>query len=189
MKKIIFNDKYGLTRAVLEGRKTQTRRIAGYCDSPDITAKDVSLHKCDFGSCYCHLKKVIHKEAAFRIGHDIAEAQPYKEVCGYLIDHKGYNNKMFVASCLMPHRIRITNIRVERLQDISDEDCIAEGIQQYPDVHSYMWGFSFIRREALRVELSPTPREAYANLIDKICGKGTWEKNPFVFVYEFKLIK
>lgn len=203
MQKIMFNDKYGLTKAVLEGRKTQTRRIAGYCDSPDITAKDVSLHKCDFGSCYCHLKKVIHKEAAFRIGHDIAVAQPYRGVCGYyeqeyeigkdleeeLKVHKGYNNKMFVAAGLMPHRIRITNIRVERLQDISDGDCMAEGIQQYPDVHSYMWGFSFIRREALRVELSPTPREAYANLIDKICGKGTWEKNPFVFVYEFKLVK
>lgn len=189
MKKIIFNDKYGLTRAVLEGRKTQTRRIAGYCDSPDITAKDVSLYKGDFGSCYCFLKKFIHKESAFRIGHDIAVAQPYKEVCGYLIDHKGYNNKMFVASCLMPHRIRITNIRVERLQDISDEDCIAEGIKEYPEVQRDMWGFSYIKGVALKFELSTTPHEAYAALIDKISGKGTWESNPYVFVYEFELIK
>ena len=34
-----------------------------------------------------------------------------------------------------------------------------------------------------------TPREAYAELIDKVSGKGTWNKNPYVWVYEFKLIK
>lgn len=33
-----------------------------------------------------------------------------------------------------------------------------------------------------------TPREAFAALIDKVSGKGTWESNPYVFVYEFKLI-
>ncbi len=204
MQKIMFNDMYGLTKAVLEGRKTQTRRIAGYCDSPDITAKDVSLYKGDFGSCFCHLKKVIHKEAAFRIGHNIAVAQPYKDVFDFtsetsdemvllkrscLRSFKAYNNKMFVFASKMPHRIRITDIRFERLQDISDNDCLAEGIQKYPDVHSHMWGFSYIRRGALSFELSTTPREAYAKMIDKICGKGTWEKNPFVFVYEFRLVK
>ena len=96
---------------------------------------------------------------------------------------------MFVKADIMPHRICITDIRVEHLQNISDSDCMAEGIQQYPDVHNYMWGFSYVRRKALRFELSTTPREAYANLIDKICGKGTWEKNPLVLVYEFKLVK
>ena len=34
-----------------------------------------------------------------------------------------------------------------------------------------------------------TPREAYAALIDKLSGKGTWESNPYVFVYDFELIK
>ena len=50
MQKIMFNDTYGLTKAVLEGRKTQTRRIVGYCDSPDITAKASSE-----GRLYCVL--------------------------------------------------------------------------------------------------------------------------------------
>lgn len=45
MKKIMFHDKYGLTRAVLDGRKTQTRRIAGYWDDLDITSKDVKRQK------------------------------------------------------------------------------------------------------------------------------------------------
>lgn len=34
-----------------------------------------------------------------------------------------------------------------------------------------------------------TPRKAYAELIDKIIGKGTWALNPWTFVYDFKLIK
>lgn len=33
------------------------------------------------------------------------------------------------------------------------------------------------------------PRQAFASLIDKVSGKGTWERNQYVFVYEFKLIK
>lgn len=32
-----------------------------------------------------------------------------------------------------------------------------------------------------------TPHEAFAALIDKVSGKGAWESNPFVFVYEFEL--
>lgn len=96
---------------------------------------------------------------------------------------------MFVKADLMPHRIRITNLRVERLQEISDEDCIAEGIKKYPEEQSHMWGFSYTKCATLHFELLTTPREAYAALIDKISGKGTWASNPYVFVYEFELIK
>lgn len=199
----MFNDKYGLTQAVLEGRKTQTRRIVTNRCLSGLTEKDVKVHTFEFGMVSCEAWNVFSESSKYKIGEEIAVAQPYKDVCGYyekdyhigkdldeeLKDHKGYYNKMFVAAGLMPHRICITDIRVERLQDISDSDCMAEGIQQYPDVHNYMWGFSYFRRGALRFELSTTPREAYANLIDKICGKGTWEKNPFVFVYDFKLVR
>ena len=34
-----------------------------------------------------------------------------------------------------------------------------------------------------------TPREAFAALIDKVSGKGTWESNPYVWAYEFELMK
>lgn len=47
----------------------------------------------------------------------------------------GWTNKMFVKSELMPRRIRITGIKCERLQDISDADCLKEGIfvNEYSD--------------------------------------------------------
>lgn len=95
---------------------------------------------------------------------------------------------MFVKPELMPHQIRITAVRVERLQDISDEDCLKEGISPMIVGCEY-YVFSFIDKEKGCFLDYKTPREAYAALIDKVSGKGTWESNPYVFVYDFELIK
>ncbi len=162
MKKIMFNDKYGLTQAVLVGRKTQTRRS-------------------------------MLKTARYNIGEEIAIAQKYSDITNAipftlkqeLAQLPGWENKMFVKADLMPHRIRITNIRVERLQDISDEDCMAEGIVRFEKEYCYT-----CQNYAMTDFYSfSTPREAYAALIDKISGKDTWESNPWVFVYDFELVK
>ena len=194
----MFNDKYGLTQAVLEGRKTQTRRIA-YADYVKFPNTCIGLKNNERNKLFFKNGKVVVAKSRYKKGEEIAVAQHYNGIIPNLVCDLeeieklllsgGLANKMFVKADIMPHRICITDIRVEHLQNISDSDCMAEGIQQYPDVHNYMWGFSYVRRKALRFELSTTPREAYANLIDKICGKGTWEKNPLVFVYEFKLVK
>lgn len=88
----------------------------------------------------------------------------------------------------MPHQIRITAVRVERLQDISDEDCLKEGISPMIVGCEY-YVFTLIDTEKGRFLDYKTPREAYAALIDKVSGKGTWESNPYVFVYDFELIK
>ncbi len=194
----MFNDKYGLTQAVFEGRKTQTRRIA-YADYVKFPNTCIGKKNNERNKLFFKNGNVVVAKSRYKIGEEIAVAQHYNGIIPNLVCDLeeienlllsgGLANKMFVKADIMPHRICITDIRVEHLQDISDSDCMAEGIQQYPDVHNYMWGFSYVRRGALRFELSTTPREAYANLIDKICGKGTWEKNPFAFVYEFKLVK
>lgn len=92
---------------------------------------------------------------------------------------------MFVKADFMPHRIRITNIRVERLQDISEEDCIAEGVWRNDNVEleGTTYWYHGLANSSFR-----TPQQAYASLIDRISGKGTWESNPYVFVYNFELI-
>lgn len=217
MKKIMFDDKYGLTQAVLEGRKTQTRRIL----NPTKLFERLNTYEgwtkesiADWKkSCKDRLYKAEGEElkemldyalehSPYKVGENVAIAQRYIDLvandefyrlCGIhgmplecIKYEKGCKNKMFVKADLMPHRIRITDIRTERLQEISDEDCIAEGIMKYPEVQKYMWGFSYIKGAALKFELSTTLREAYANLIDRISGKGTWESNPYVFVYEFE---
>lgn len=87
---------------------------------------------------------------------------------------QGWKNKLFMPESAARYFIEITAVRAERLQDISEEDCIKEGITLYDESGKYL-GHGYI--------------DTYAALIDKINGKGTWEKNPFVWVYDFKLVK
>lgn len=194
MKKIMFNDRFGLTQAVLDGRKTMTRRIVQIDERP---CKEKSCIYCShynrgFGC------KWINDRALYKFGEVVAVAQSYENVISPLDwisrliykDEPGWTNKMFVKAECMPHRIRITGIKAERLQDISDEDCRREGIIrqsviEYGDKKIVQWTYF---REKI-TKWYDSPREAFAALIDRITGKGTWERNPWVFAYEFELIK
>lgn len=196
MKKIMFNDKYGLTQAVLEGRKTQTRRIADTAGRlRDITVRQ-ALEEVNKGRACLFDEGRPLALSAYKLGETIAIAQKYADLAydgeffrllGKVIFEKGCHNKMFVKADFMPHHIRIINIRVERLQDISEEDCIAEGI--YPKANGRWYCYDVVRRMGVSYDPYPDPREAYAALIDKISGKDTWESNPWVFVYDFELVK
>lgn len=91
---------------------------------------------------------------------------------------------MFVKPDLMPHQIRITEINVEPLQNITEEDCLKEGIYECIDFDDCERGFGYDDGYWYA-----TPLEAFAALIDKVYGKGTWQRNPFVFAYTFELLK
>lgn len=208
MKKIMFNDKYGLTQAVLEGRKTQTRRIAYTAGRwRDIMVRQ-DLEGVNKGKACLFGDGILLAKSAYKLGETIAIAQKYEDLrkddefyrlCGKngmplecIKYEKGCHNKMFVRADLMPHRIRITNIRVERLQDISDEDCMAEGIRRFGKEYvRFKKEYCYTCQNYAVTDFYSfsTPREAYAALIDKISGKGTWESNPWVFVYDFELVK
>ena len=192
----MFNAKYGLTQAVLVGRKTQTRRIA-YMPNGFITFddEDFQLKKLDNGQALLTLCNNSFKTAHYKIGEEVAIAQKYADLAydgeffrllGEVIFEKGCHNKMFVRADFMPHRIRITNIRVEHLQDISEDDCLKEGIWRDDNVglEGTTYWYHGLVNSSFR-----TAKEAYVSLIDKISGKGTWESNPWVFVYDFELIK
>lgn len=199
----MFNDHYGLTTAVLEGRKTQTRRIV-YTQNGFVVfgGEDFQLKKLDNGQALLTLCNNRFKTAHYKIGETIAIAQKYEDLikddefyrlCGIhgmplkcIKYEKGCTNKMFVRADLMPHHIRITHIRVERLQDISDEDCLEEGIW----TRTGRWYcYDIIKRGEEYYDPYPDPREAYSVLIDRISGEGTWQSNPYVFVYDFELIR
>lgn len=116
-----------------------------------------------------------------------------KEFCG-----AGWRNKMFVKAEHMPHAIRITNIKVERLQDVSDEDCLREGIYEYNplpnalgmDRYNFIsYAYDATQDKNRKRWWFSTPRKAFSELIDKVSGKGTWGRNPWVYAYEFELVK
>lgn len=202
MKKIMFNDRYGLTRAVLEKKKTVTRRavpeklLEAYYDYDDyvnaVAPRDIPCSR-------EYEKEFFLRRSRYEVGDIVAVAQSLRDM-GYDprdtkhksgaiwgLDHTpAWTNKMFVSASECIHQIRITGVRIERLQDISDEDCLREGIiEDCPNVqYSFPTEIGYCGQYPFN-----TPREAFATLIDKVSGRGTWERNPWVFVYEFELVK
>ena len=145
----------------------------------------------------------------YEVGEEVAIAQPYKNdgVLSYnaynedgtaredglqrhkeMLESKGYRNKMFVKAEYMPHRIRITGIKAERLQDITEQECICEGIKIKKGNRNGERPFGEFTFDGWD-DYSFTAREAFAALIDRISGRGTWQRNPWVYAYTFELIK
>ena len=209
MKKIMFNSvKYNLEHAVLKGWKTQTRRLM-----PPKVRNQVDWAYFMEGNYICYMDGEenlfdIRTCGQYQVGDVVAIAQSYKtvydnyfhekryplasDISRHYLGYAGWNNKMFVSAEHMPHHIKITKVRVECLQDISDEDCLAEGITKHDmltsnmeEVTKYSFDGSFENDIA---KFYNTPKEAYSALIDKISGKGTWKNNPVVFAYDFELV-
>lgn len=196
MQKIMFDDRYGLTDAVIEGRKIVTRRVVPW----DITEQWMEFvsDAPSVGGVYVHEseKDFYEREASrYKVGEIVAVAQSYynafssnRDIPVYGADRTpGWRNKMFVRADLMPHQIRIIGIRCERLRDISDEDCIKEGVYAGPKELEYP--YYFIDAKRFLICDYKSPREAFAALIDKVSSRGTWKSNPWVVVYEFELVK
>lgn len=204
MQKIGFNKRYGLQDAVVKYKtKTMTRRIENCLDvlynAEERLGEPLVINEQKVVNEYLVLTKtnahILYLKPRYKLGEQVAVAQAYNEiinelpdrtreyVIGYYADSKAWNNKLYVRSDLMPHLIEITGIRVERLQDISDEDCLKEGLVKGLLTYGY--------RCTGGMEAYTTPRDAFAALIDcrGICGPGTWKRNPWVVVYTFKLIK
>lgn len=217
-RKIMSDDKYGLTQAVPEGRKTMTGRVCKH-DRPngtyDIVFPVFGPDDCDNdGNMVSPLNYAFGWKNGkgdftgwnipkYKAGEVVAVAQSYESLGmnpEIALDDKdgiglytktgfapGRKNKMFVRAGLMPRHIRIADIKIERLQDISDKDCLKEGIYKgqcgSADTH-------FMDACCHKGDIQPycTPREAFASSIDCVSGKGTFKGNPHVSVYGFEPI-
>ena len=130
---------------------------------------------------------------AYEVGEIVAVAQSYKDVFSsdYLTpqqeneiislmekNNPGCTNKMFVRADLMPHQIRITGLRIERLQEITEEDFLKE----------VGAGYSIPCKRPKQESLSDY-KKVFEQVIDGTGRKGTWRRNPYVWVYDFELIK
>lgn len=206
MKKIMFNDKFLLTQAVLNETKTMTRRIAKF-EPPARLYDEVYNIEGGMNDKGQWILTLFNKYGEiigdiiprYNVGEVVAIAQPYKTLYPnadfemedsyhFLTESKGWNNKMFVKADLMPHHIKITDVKIERLQDITEEDCLKEGIMHLipaDDEECTEEGYGYLTSDEDGLFMFDTPPEAYASLINKICGKGTWERNPWVEAYTF----
>lgn len=196
-----------MVRALLAGTKTQTRRVVKRQPSdlwPDgvtcqsdmlgpirIRPADVRIHLGENGLSYdaaCEFVGPIAcpygqpgdqlwvREAWMPVEHD---TQPYR----YRATNPSYAGK-WRPSIHMPRAasritLEIVSVRVERLQDISEADAIAEGVKQS---HGGMWS-------AAEGQSGTSARAAYALLWESINGPDSWDANPFVWVVEFKRVQ
>jgi uncharacterized protein YqfB (UPF0267 family) len=176
MKGIMFNTKYGLEQAVLNGTKTRTWRAD---KEPRYKIGEIVAIK----QCYC---SIYDENKDFLGSRDILINEIFTSV--------GWRNKMFVKNELMLHKIKITGIKQCRLQDISDEECEREGIgcmelfdDDLKEVFYYIGAFLGWLND--KQKTFKTSKEAFSYLINKLNGKGYWESNPLGYAYEFELVK
>ena len=228
----MFNDKYGLTEAVLSGRKTMTRRIIPPIEIEWALRGKVILpvsgfrHGCLWMDCREFLPDsgLVDNVAPqkyqplYDVGEEVAIAQSYRDIYNTMKERDGnakanewwvkaydfvgdglgpgvtpgYRNKMFVRVDLMPHAVRITGIKAERLQDISEEDCLKEGVfldTTAPDCYQPFYTFYGSKKKDGTSIGFHTAKHAFENLIDKISGTEAWRSNPWTYAYELELIK
>ena len=212
----MFNEKFGMETATLNGSKTRTTRNLGVkvYKLAGLEGIDIKDAKIENGIIYLYFLNKWYKaprenQPKYKVGEIVAIKQAYKDIdinfipCnekgkwGNPKGMAGWTNKMFVRADLMPHQIQIIDIKLERLQDISNDDCINEGLKvrmvnmgcgSYAQQRKYCidWEDSLGRsRDYSHID----PKIVFACLIDMISGKGTWECNAWHIVYYYKLVR
>lgn len=204
-----------MVRAILEDRKTQTRRIIKSPKKklakrlpvhvvPFIGNKDLPTWK--YGFCMDN-DRVVNFHGLCPYGkpgdrlwvretfaHGRIDKLPHP--CKYRADHPdadtvpGQYGRAWTPSIHMPRwasriDLLITNVRVERLQDISEGDAKNEGLTfETADPPFY-----YVDGDKTRASYADTPRRSFAGLWESINGKGSWDANPWVWVVEFERVK
>ena len=204
-KPILFSEP--MVRAILDGRKTQTRRVVKgnpvnlirFIGSDDLPTGE-------FGLCQ-NYENVIEKHIKSPYGNPrdriwVREgfSGPYYQSktpprewsdCDpiwYWADGNPENGDWTKPkpSIHMPRwasriDLEITGVRVERLQDVSKQDSFSEGIQSLSDGDYYEFGIRGLCS-------AQHPIRAYQLLWESINGSGSWDKNPWIWVIEFKRV-
>ena len=194
MKKIMFNDRFGLTDAVIDGTKTMTRRIV-----PKKTIKEAYVYVQKIQGCGLDMLDYFLEHSAYKVNEIVAVAQPLMNM-GYDpkdtelrsgaiwgLDHTAaWKNKMFVFADECLHQIQITDVYVQHIQSISETDCFREGIMEYAsccECGSEQYSVPGAK------DAYYSPKEAFSTLIKSMAGEKAWDDNPYVYVYSFKLVK
>lgn len=97
----------------------------------------------------------------------------------------------YIPSIHMPRwasriTLEVTGVKVERLQEISEEDAIAEGIRRSPHGNRDQW---LEYPEGSSAAGWEDPRDSFRSLWNSIHGAGAWDANPWVAAISFKRVK
>ncbi|ABR84785.2 MULTISPECIES: hypothetical protein [Pseudomonas aeruginosa group] len=200
---ILFNDQ--MVRAILEGRKTVTRRVVkpqpdflGSMVDPYTPFKtlDAGLHAritCPHGQpgdrLWVREAWAADAQVDAIAPRDLSQGEPIWYPADFSVRQTGcsmISKGRGRPSIHMPRwasriLLEIIAVRVERLQDISEEQALAEGVRGEPCDHARQacadigcWG--------------DTAKGAFGFLWESLNGEGSWAANPWVWVVEFKRV-
>lgn len=173
-----------MVQAILAGRKTQTRRIIKDELLQNLTPDDdleflllTIIYKYKVGD-------VLWVRENFRaIDQDLGSPRfEYKATEAINLIDK-WKPSLFMPKQACRIFLKIKSIRVERLQDIRDEDAQAEGVDFVEGINGNLY-FNYLTKE-----YGCNERFSFTTLWESINGDGSWNKNPFVWVYEFERIE
>lgn len=203
MKKILFSDdsRFNFTAKVLSRNKTQTRRQCNFdfctrntgqeLDVKEVFIKDnIWCATLEDGITSVKLPK--NKQPMYKTGEVVAISQAYKDFMDHdsaddsLHNTAGWGNKLFVRAALMPHHIVIKNVRCERMLDINESDCVAEGVRKATCDDGAVVYISNDMDNSCHL----SARHAYLVMCELLFKDRSFSlTNPWMWVYDFELIK
>lgn len=168
---IIFSD--AMIKALLAGKKTQTRRLVTSMWS------NVMMHH-DAGDCV-----LLYTREAWSEDDD---GYAYRADCDSGQDTRGmgWRPSIHQPRCASRLTLDLSEVRIERLQDISEEDAIAEGCRAHFDKHAV----EYVRTPnggAVPMHPMVSAGESYKHLWISLHGYKSWEENPKIVVLSFDL--
>lgn len=199
-----------MINALLQGRKTMTRRAV----NPQPPTKPMPCHYSKTGwaesdgDTGCQCSKPVRYPYGWpgerlwvRETFTLGDKEPCDCISGGVCQHRPAvhfradwggieDDVIWRPSIFMPRwasriTLEISDVRVERLQEISEEDAIAEGMREFGTTG--MFGYDLKGTPGPMV--GGTAREAFALLWEKINGPGSWAANPWVWCVSFVRIQ
>jgi hypothetical protein len=201
-----------MVRAILEGRKTQTRRLVklpsghefdGYCPKPMFvmcSRPDQPTGSRRVPSPYGHPGDRLWVRETFAPAYFDDGKPGYRADWTALdgVEEPTWKPSIFMPRALSRVALEVVSVRVERLQDITEEDARAEGFEADTmwsaynmKTHSQVGFFVDPRPNDDLIDVHPsftsTARDEFRSLWDKINGKkAPWASNPWVWAIEFR---
>lgn len=193
-----------MVRAILDGRKTQTRRVmkpqpvwnaSGFCAE---WKRRMVLPEGTYCSPYGYPGERLWVGEAWKTCRPYDPFSPSQIDSGAAVlwladgakrlngpeDFGRYRHARFMPRWASRLTLEVTRVRVERLQGISERDAKAEGVAMYDGVNYK----NYLATNG-KLDCFATARESFETLWTSINGPGSWEKNPWVWVVEFKVVQ
>lgn len=205
-----------MVQAILSGNKTQTRRIIKglpkgaykiWFDGAEWIIEN-AIGQCWSTHFYCpyEIGDILwvretyaktgdnhnddwpgHGDYYYKADNPFNEIELHKEY-PYMKGWPKWRPSIFMPKEACRIKLKITNIKAQKLQDISENDALAEGIGSGFQMNAGYPDYEHINKSGICTLTQDSAINSYASLWDKINGHGTWNANPWVWVIEFKKI-